>query len=186
MPSSEYEWQKTRRRADAPPGLSPIKGYGVSGEYTMWLPNPESQRIRRFVDGKPEIQVVGPMVDDEEINKLRQEVLDTFRVGIDNDLKYRLYVDVPLLNYSAALLNRVYVLNDEELTMLHSGDLWIKPIMIHVVGGEKVMENWRRESFQSSGFAAPVDSGLLESGLNEPAAPIFPSEEKESLDLSCD
>lgn len=197
--SSEYEWQKTRRRADAPPGLVPIRGYGPNGEYTLYAPSSESARKRKFVDGKPEIEVIQP-IQDAEIIELRDKVLNTFRVERNKDLACVLFADLSLLNYSAAILRKVYNLSDDDLTMLHSGDSWIQPVMIHVIGGAKMVEVWRRapELVPISGNAAPEIPDSFPTGFGDSAAPVhYPplfqttedSEQartQDALDLSCD
>jgi hypothetical protein len=175
MASKEYEWQKTRRRADAPPGLTPIKGYGANGEYTLYVQHPEVCKERKFVDGKPTVSSIASVSNDPEITEKRERVLQSFSVENQNNTRYIVHAGIALMEYSACLLKRVYELSDDDLTMLHSGDSWIKPMMIHAIGGERFAQKLASDAIQASfvEVAAPTDFDLPVSGPSEATAPIF-------------
>jgi hypothetical protein len=133
--SSQYQWQKQRLRPESEriPGASLVSGYGPDGSYSLYLPSPKAERKFVFKGGKPTLEIVGSCLDIPEIQALRNRVL---RGGSASpSVSAILFVDAALIEYSAALLRLNYVLNDDDLTFIHSGRKWFEPLIQHALGG---------------------------------------------------
>lgn len=190
MASAEYSWQKERRKPEFASGanLEPVGKYGPAGSHTLWLPSSKVSRKRVFRDGVPQIVPVSAMLDDTELMQMRHDVLKKCRTI--NDPIPILLADLILLEYSAALVRRVYSVTDEDLEFIHSGNGWMEPIFIHAMGGMEARDNWRRAaSLPPFAIAAVADSDSA-TGL---AAPTFATdlveptpETSEGFDLSSD
>lgn len=132
-----YQWQKERLLAKRYPGAGLVKGYGLTGEYSLYLPSPNVSRRFIFRNGKPEMENESSCFDLPHILELRNRVLSG--TPGKNPLCI-IYVDSCLVEYSAALLATQYKFTDDELTMLHSGTKWHDPLIGHALGGKDVIE----------------------------------------------
>jgi hypothetical protein len=135
--SGLYDWQKQRLLPKRYPGASLVNGYGPEGLHSLYLPSPQTGREFVFVDGKPRMVESKSCLDLPSIRQLRNRVINGLVTY--NPLSI-LFADSALLEYSAALLATQYQFSDDELTMLHAGKAWQKPLLVHAMGGSDVTE----------------------------------------------
>jgi hypothetical protein len=140
MASTEFTWQKERRRADTAGGVA-VRGFGPVGSYTLWLPTPEVSRRVKFVGGKPTMEIVQAAGFDEELQRLRDHVVKSIEtVALIAGGRVVLRFPLMLLQYASALIVRHYNVTDAELEMLLPivGEMpWVDQIVTHAIGGEQ-------------------------------------------------
>lgn len=142
--SPEYEWQKARLKTSdrrAPAGCLLTRGYGPTGEYSLYLPSPRIERRITFVDGSPTVALVGSCLEIPEIKAARDSVMEC---AAKRMTLAQIFADVILIKYSAALLTLNYALTDDDLSLLHSGRRWYEPIIRHALGGEDAIDALRQ------------------------------------------
>ncbi len=173
-----FAWIKAKWRTGVDPkGSTPVRGFGPKGEYTLWLPSTEAKRVIEFKSGKAEFQIVGKTANDEELNKLRMDIIKSYSAISIGGMAY-LPIDSHLLNYSASLILRNYDMSDEDLTMLHTGTNWVEPICIHALGGEE-----SRNALARSNIAA---AELANRRREAPRGPVAETVEGKTVELNPD
>jgi hypothetical protein len=130
-----FEWQKTRKRADAVNG-PPVRGFGPKGGYTLWLPSPMPTTAEKFEGGKFTVVQLDAGLTDVDLLGMRKEIIDSTRSVAEGVIKVK-----PLfMDYAAGLIRRNYTVTDEELSfLLLAGDEWHNDVFEHCLGGPEIV-----------------------------------------------
>lgn len=164
-----------------------MRGFGLQGNYSLYVPSPISERKINFKKGKPTIEIVGTCLEIPLVLEARNKVLACVARRFP---LAELFADLVLVEYSAAVLNVNYKLCDDDLTMLHAGRAWREPMIVHAVGGVDAIKALREMSperisqiiFESD--KALETATMLSASLGViPQMPVFSVESKEVAEI---
>jgi hypothetical protein len=130
------QFQVARKRHDLPGGLlTPIRGFGPGGGFTLFVPSPEPDVAIVFEDGEPVRRVAEGCLADPKIAALRDCVIASMRnVGAG-----KMEIDFRFLSYTAAVLKLAYNLTDADLGFLLRGKAWHREMVAHALGGAGII-----------------------------------------------